>query len=102
VQALNDDQRINSLEKKIDKGFAELRRDSNEIRAQIVSSERGLRNETVAAERGLRDEIVASRDEAREAIVAARSDARADFRTLIAVVISLWAATVLTVLAAHL
>jgi hypothetical protein len=89
MQALSDDQRIESLEKKIDQGFAELRRDSNEIRVQIVSSERGLRNE-----------IVAARGEAREAIVAARSDARGDFRTLVAVLISLWAATVLTALAA--
>ena len=68
MQALSDDQRIETLERKIDKGFTE-------VRAQILSSERGLRGE----------------------IIATRSEARADFRTLIAVVFSLWAATVLAV-----
>jgi hypothetical protein len=83
MQALHDDERVDVLEKKIDKGFAETRADSGELRAMILSSERGLRGE----------------------IIAARSDARADFRTLISVVFALWAATALAVvgvLAAHL
>jgi hypothetical protein len=70
MQALSDEQQIDRLEKKVDKGFAEMR-------AQIVSSERGLRTE----------------------IVAARSDARADFRTLIGLVVAMWSATVLGVVA---
>jgi hypothetical protein len=81
MQALSDDQHIDVLEKKMDKGFAEVRADirrgSEELRAQITSSERGLRTE----------------------IVAARSDARADFRTLITVVIAMWTATLLGVVA---
>jgi hypothetical protein len=87
MQALSDDQhlaaieaKVDKLEKKIDSGFAEMRADSIAMREQIASSERSLRTE----------------------IVAVRNDGRADFRTLVAVVVSLWAATVLTVLAAHL
>jgi hypothetical protein len=68
MQAMSDEQRIDSLEKKIDKGFAETR-------AQILSSERALRGE----------------------IIEVRTDARADFRTLVALVFGLWTATVLAV-----
>ena len=95
MQALNDDQRIEALEKKIDKGFAGMQAEFRTVRTE-------MRAEIKGSERELRSEIIAARGEARESIVAARSDARADFRALIAVVISLWAATVLTVLAAHL
>jgi hypothetical protein len=98
MQALNDDQQIaaieakvDKLEEKIDSGFAEMRADSAAVRAQIVATERALRTE-----------IVAVRSDAREESLTARSEARADFRTLLTVVVSLWAATVLTVLAAHL
>jgi hypothetical protein len=75
------------IEAKIDRGFAETR-------TQIVASERSLQGQIVASERALRAEITA-----------ARSDARADFRTLIAVTLALWTATVLAVvgaLAGHL
>jgi uncharacterized protein YdhG (YjbR/CyaY superfamily) len=84
MQALNDDQRIAAVEKKIDDGFAEMRREFRTVRTE-------MRTEIKASERELRSEIIS-----------ARSDARADFRTLVALVVSLWAATVLTVLAAHL
>lgn len=76
MQVMSDEQRVDSLEKKIDKGFAETR-------AQILSSERSLRSE----------------------IIAVRTDARADFRTLVALVFGLWAAWVLAVtgvLVAHI
>jgi hypothetical protein len=91
MQALSDDQRIEALERKIDDGFAEMRADSAAVRAQIVATERALRTE-----------IVAVRSDASEENLTARSEARADFRTLLTVVVSLWAATVLTVLATHL
>jgi hypothetical protein len=68
MQALSDEQRIEALEKKIDKGFAETR-------AQIASSESALRTE----------------------IVAARSDGRSDFRTLIAVTFGMWVTTILSI-----
>lgn len=84
MQALNDDQRIEALEKKIDDGFAEMRAEFRTVRTE-------MRTEIKASERELRSEIIS-----------ARSDARGDFRTLVALVVSLWAATVLTVLAAHL
>ena len=80
MHALSDDQRIEALEKKIDDGFAEMRSEFRTVRTEIKASERDLRTE----------------------IISARSDARGDFRTLVALVVSLWAATVLTVLAAHL
>jgi hypothetical protein len=86
MQALPDDQEVEVLERKIDEGFDEMRREFNTVRTEIgtraLSSERGLRSE----------------------IVAARSEARADFRTLIAVVFAMWVATVATlgVLAAHI
>jgi hypothetical protein len=80
VQALNDDQhiaaveaKVDRLERKVDDGFGRLER-------KIEESTREMRTE----------------------VLSARSDARSDFRTLITVCISLWAATVLTVLAAHL
>jgi hypothetical protein len=66
MQALSDEQQMDRLEKKVD-----------EVRAQVLSSERGLRSE----------------------IIAARSDARADFRTLLAVVLAMWTSTVLAVVA---
>jgi hypothetical protein len=73
-----------TLEEKIDAGFGEMRR-------ALKGTERELRAEIKGSERELRAEIIA-----------ARTDARSDFRTLVALVVSLWAATVLTVLAAHL
>jgi hypothetical protein len=98
MQALSDEQhiaaieaKVDRLEKKIDAGFSEMRAESAAVRTQIVSTERTLRTEIVAVGSNARDESAA-----------ARSDARADLRTLLAVVVSLWAATVLTVLAAHL
>jgi hypothetical protein len=83
MQALNDERHIRAieakvdrLEEKIDKGFAEMRADSAEVRAQIVSTERALHTE----------------------IVMVRGDGRSDFRTLIAVVFAMWTATVLGVI----
>ncbi|HEX4464481.1 MAG TPA: hypothetical protein VH042_07570 [Solirubrobacterales bacterium] len=109
MQALNDDQqmaaieaKVDKLEEKIDSGFAEMRADSAAVRAQIVSTERALRTEIVAVRSDAREENLTARSEAREANLTARSEARADFRTLLTVLVSLWAATVLTVLAAHL
>jgi hypothetical protein len=80
MQALSDEQRIDSLEKKMDEGFTRMDDGFSEIRGAIKASERGLRSE----------------------IIAVRADARSDFRTMLALVVALWAATVLTVLAAHL
>ena len=63
----------------MDRGFEEMR-------SQIVSSERALRGEIS----GLRSELTGE-------ISSVRGDARSDFRTLIAVVVAMWVATVLTV-----
>jgi hypothetical protein len=95
MQALSDDQRIEALEKKIDDGFAEMRTEFGTVRTEV-------RTEIKASEKELRNEIKGSERELRAEIISARSDARGDFRTLVALVVSLWAATVLTVLAAHL
>jgi len=84
MHALSDDQRIEALEKKIDDGFAEMRTEFRTVRTEV------------------RTEIKGSERELRAEIISARSDARGDFRTLVALVVSLWVATVLTVLAAHL
>jgi hypothetical protein len=80
MQALSDDQhilaveaKVDRLERKVDDGFGRLER-------KIEESTREMRAE----------------------VLSAQNDARSDFRTLITVRISLWAATVLTVLAAHL
>ena len=82
MQALSDSQhiaaieaKVDKLEKKIDDGFAKVEDGFASIGEQIVASERALRSE----------------------ISTARSDARADFLTLIALVFSLWTATVLAV-----
>jgi hypothetical protein len=89
MQALSDSQhiaaieaKVDKLEKKIDDGFAKV----DQGFAKVDDGFASMAEKIVASERALRSEIGA-----------ARSDARADFRTLIAVVFSLWAATVLTV-----
>ena len=84
MEANRDDRRIGALERKIDDGFAEMRSEFRTVRTE-------MRTEIKASERELRAEIIS-----------ARSDARGGYRTLVALVVSLWAATVLTVLAAHL
>jgi hypothetical protein len=76
MQALPDDQRIDSLEKKVEDGFAETR-------AQILASERALRGEITSV---------------RTEVTSASSDARQDFRTLLAVVFGMWTTTVLAVI----
>jgi len=76
MRALADDPQLTALEKKLDRGFAETR-------TQIISTERTLRGE----------------------ILSVRTDARADFRTLLAVVVAMSVTTVLAVvgvLLAHL
>jgi hypothetical protein len=97
MQAMPDDQRIDVLEKKMDEGFAKIdtriERGFEEMRAQVMSSERGLRGEIS----GLRGEIGGLRSEVAAEISSVRGDARSDFRTLIAVVVAMWVATVLTV-----
>jgi hypothetical protein len=91
MQALNDGQhiaaveaKVDRLERKVDGGFGRLETKIDagfvEMRARVESTETALRTE----------------------INEVRSEARGDFRTLIAVILSLWVATVLTVLAAHL
>ena len=72
--------KVDRLEKKVDARFDKVDAGFAEMRRTIEASEARLRTE----------------------IISARSDARSDFRTLVALVVSLWAATVLTVLAAHL
>ena len=79
MEGLADKQRMDTLEKKMDEGFARVDRGFAEMRAQIQSSERALRGE----------------------IAEVRSDARSDFRTLIGVVVAMWVATMLAV-AGHL
>jgi hypothetical protein len=82
MQALSDGQhiaaieaKVDRLESKVDTGFAKVDEGFASLREQVVSSERALRTE----------------------ILAARSDVRADFRTLVVLVFSLWTATVLSV-----
>lgn len=80
VEGLADRQRMETLEKKIDEGFTEMRSEFKVVRSEILSAERGLRSE----------------------IISARNDARADFRTTVALVFALWGATVLAVVALFL
>jgi hypothetical protein len=80
MEGLADRQRMETLEKKIDEGFTEMRSEFKVVRSEILSAERGLRSE----------------------IISARSDARADFRTTGALVFALWGATVLAVVALFL
>jgi hypothetical protein len=75
VAEMSDEQRIGTLEQKIDSGFAEMRAEFVAVRNQIVATERAL-----------------------------RSESRSDFRTLVSIVIAMWVATALSVvalLAAH-
>jgi hypothetical protein len=83
MQAMSEEQKMDVLERKMDEGFAKMDakmdRGFAEMRVQIVSSERALRGEMTAE------------------ISSVRGDARSDFRTLIAVVVAMWVATVLMV-----
>jgi hypothetical protein len=68
MQAQADHPQRTALEEKIDHGFAHML-------AQITATERALRGE----------------------IVSVRTDARADFRTLLTVVVAMWVTTILAV-----
>jgi hypothetical protein len=70
------DEKIDVLEQKMDKGFADARTDSTTLQTTILSGERALREE----------------------ILAVRNDARADFRTMLAVVFGMWTTTALVVI----
>jgi hypothetical protein len=85
MTATDDEQKIGTLERKMDEGFAKVDDGFKEMRAEFVS----VRNQIVATERNLRGEI--------EGV---RADGRSDFRTLLAVVIAMWVATILSVVAA--
>jgi hypothetical protein len=85
MQALSDSQHIaaieakmDRLEGKVDAGFGEMRAGFAHMREQIVAGERALRTE----------------------ITAVRSDGRADFRTLVAVAVAMWVATILAIIGA--
>ena len=84
MQALSDEQRMEALESKIDKGFAEMR---TEMRAEFKT---------------VRSELKGTERELRTAIMSARGEARSDFRTLIAVSIAMWVTTILPILGVFL
>jgi hypothetical protein len=86
MEGPSDRQRMDTLEKKMDEGFArideKMDRGFSEMRMQVQSSERALRGEIA---------------EVRVEVAAVRGDARSDFRTLIGVVVVMWVATLLAV-----
>jgi hypothetical protein len=49
MQALHDDEKIGTLEQKIDNGFAEMRAEFKAVRAELKSTERDLRTEIISA-----------------------------------------------------
>jgi hypothetical protein len=72
MQALGDEQQVERLERKVDEGFAEMR----------------------AGFEAVAEEFKAVRREIRSEVLEARSDARADFRTLIAVNLTMLTAVI--------
>ncbi len=66
MQAQSDEQRIDTLERKIDEGFAEMRREFKDVRAEI-----------------------------RQEANIVRSEARSDFRTLIAILLPMYLTIIL-------
>jgi hypothetical protein len=79
MQAQAEDPQITTLEKKLERGFAETR-------AQIASTEHALRREIASTGSELRGEIIS-----------VRTDARADFRSLLGVVVAMWVTTILAI-----
>jgi hypothetical protein len=51
MQALTDEQRLDALEKKVDDGFAEMRTDLKEVRAESRDEFRAIRGEIGALNR---------------------------------------------------
>jgi hypothetical protein len=78
MQAMSDNEQVARLEKKIDDGFAEMRVEFRAVRTEMEGTGTALRSE----------------------IAGVRADGRADFRTLIAVVVAMWVATILAVVGA--
>jgi CHASE3 domain sensor protein len=110
MQGLSDDQRIDTLEKKIDEGFAEMRAEFKAVRTEmhteitgverglrteIQGFEKGLRTEIQDCEKGLRTEIQDCEKGLRTEIIAAQDNARADFRTLIAILLPMYLTIIL-------
>lgn len=77
MQALNDEQQLERLEKKVDDGFAAMRAEFKAVRAET-------RTELQGVVRELRTEILA-----------AQSNARGDFRTLIAILLPMYLTIIL-------
>ncbi|HVV90456.1 MAG TPA: hypothetical protein VHB53_08180 [Solirubrobacterales bacterium] len=118
MQALSDDQhiaaveaKVDRLEKKVDRGFEKVNRGFEKVDRGFEKVDRGFERVDRAFEKvdegfaEMRIQIVSSERALRSEIIAARNDARADFRTLIGVVLAMWTATVLGVvgiLATHL
>jgi molecular chaperone GrpE (heat shock protein) len=97
MQALSDEQRLASLEKKIDDGFAEMRTEFravrgelNDVRTEIHAEFKAVRGETQEEFKAVRaevhDDFKASRDEVSDEFKAARAEQSALVRMLIQII----------------
>jgi phage tail tape-measure protein len=86
MQALSDDQRIASLEKKIDDGFAEMRTEFRAVRGELNDVGTEMRSEFKAVRGETQAEFKAIRAEVRDEFKAARAEQSALVRMLIQIV----------------
>lgn len=91
------DERIDTLEKKIDDGFAEMRREFKEVHTEIQGEFKEVRAEMKGEFRAVRAETQEMGRELRSEIISARDAAREDSRTLLSVTVGMWATTALGV-----
>jgi molecular chaperone GrpE (heat shock protein) len=90
MQALSDEQRIDSVEKKIDDGFAEMRAEFKDLSAEMQAEFKAVRSETQAEFKAVRaevhDDFKASRAEVSDEFKAARAEQSALVRMLIQII----------------
>jgi molecular chaperone GrpE (heat shock protein) len=90
MQALSDEQRIDSLEKKIDDGFAEMRAEFKDLRHEMQAEFKALQSETQAEFKAVRGETQAEfktvREDVGDELKAARAEQSAQTRMLIQII----------------
>jgi hypothetical protein len=86
VQALSDEQRLPSLEKKIDEGFAEMRTEFRAVRGELNDVRTEMHAEFKAVRSETQAEFKAVRAEVRDEFKAARVEQSALVRTLIQII----------------
>jgi hypothetical protein len=86
MQALSDEQRLASLEKKIDDGFAEMRTEFRAVRGELTDVQAKMHSEFKEVRGETQEEFKTVRTEVRDEFKAARAEQSAFVRTLIQII----------------